>query len=504
MKKQIFFPAFLVAIFLWSGNIQAQVEDVANPLLKYVNRNNGLRFTAGGRLFTDVAYYHSEYTPMKSGAAITDARIRTSLKYKQFYFYADFDFSKGSFKQKNIFGQYNFKENYRGVQSVKAGYFCEPSTMAYNTSLYNYHFISRPAVVNALAPGRSLGITYKFFNQKVLADQGIFAENKYNDQISGFQGFSLSGRWLYKVINDDYMTLHVGLGLRYSRINTGRVVDDDAFKTEVTIESAMETYVDATTKFLNADVAWAKNILDLNPELLFKTDRLFVRGEYLYKRLYKDRPDFELFTNQLGGVWSWTTLDAWKAGNPIRSTKFDGGYVWKIQCKLPPKTKRFCPLKTFNNAPLKSLDRWGYYYFSLFPSVCSHFTDTFSCQLNPVRRMYNTIHNGICYCRVSDCIIPIVRWQLRGDDDGLAPMSVLYYIEQDGSFLGIKVHKEEVIQYEQRAPFDSLEFRFQCAFYFCHLKRTHKFRSIRIICPYALLAGFIPHCCGKEALPGTG
>ena len=86
---------------------------------------------------------------------------------------------------------------------------------------------------------------------------------------------------------------------------------------------------------------------------------------------------------------------------------------WKIQCKLPPKTKRFCPLKTFNNAPLKSLDRWGYYYFSLFPSVCSHFTDTFSCQLNPVRRMYNTIHNGICYCRVSDCIIPIVRGQRR-------------------------------------------------------------------------------------------
>ena len=44
------------------------------------------------------------------------------------------------------------------------------------------------------------------------------------------------------------------------------------------------------------------------------------------------------------------------------------GYVekWKIQCKLPPKTKRFCPLKTFNNAPLKSLDRWGYYYFRFF------------------------------------------------------------------------------------------------------------------------------------------
>ena len=40
-------------------------------------------------------------------------------------------------------------------------------------------------------------------------------------------------------------------------------------------------------------------------------------------------------------------------------------FCWKIQCKLPPKTKRFYPLKTFNNAPLKSLDRWGYYYFRI-------------------------------------------------------------------------------------------------------------------------------------------
>lgn len=327
MKKYILFPAFLAATFLWSGSVQAQVEDVANPLLKYVNRDNGLRFTAGGRLFTDVAYYHTEYTPMKSGAAITDARIRTSLKYKQFYFYADFDFSKGTFKQKNIFAQWNFRENARGIQSVKAGYFNEPSTMAYNTSLYNYHFISRPAAVNALAPGRALGATYKFFNQYFLADQGIFAENKYNDQISGFQGVSLSGRWVYRIFNDDYMTLHIGLGLRYSRINTGSVVGDDAFKTSVSAESPMETYVDATTKFLNADVAWAKNILNVSPELMFKMDKLFVRGEYIYKRYYKDRPDFELFTNQLGGVWSWQTLQSWQNGNPLRSTKFQGGYV---------------------------------------------------------------------------------------------------------------------------------------------------------------------------------
>ncbi|EOA60510.1 hypothetical protein HMPREF1214_00216 [Bacteroides sp. HPS0048] len=53
----------------------------------------------------------------------------------------------------------------------------------------------------------------------------------------------------------------------------------------------------------------------------------------------------------------------------------DGG---KSSVRCPLKPKRFYPLKIFNNAPSKSLDRWGYYYFSLFPSVCRHLPDTFS------------------------------------------------------------------------------------------------------------------------------
>ena len=79
MKKYILFPVVLVALVLSSNMVKAQAEDVANPLLQYINKDKGIRFTAGARLFADVAYYHSEYTPMKSGAALTDARIRTSL-----------------------------------------------------------------------------------------------------------------------------------------------------------------------------------------------------------------------------------------------------------------------------------------------------------------------------------------------------------------------------------------------------------------------------------------
>lgn len=325
MKKYILFPLVLVAALLTANTTKAQDQDV-EPLLKYINKDNGVKFTIGGRLFADLAYYHTEYTPMKSGAAITDARIRTSMTWNNLYFYADFDFSKGEFTQKNIFLRYNFKESVNGIHSVKAGYYNEPTGMSRNTSAFNYHFITRASSALTFAPGRSLGVTYKFFNKNFLADQGIFAQSKYNDQLSGFQGFNLSGRWIYKPINEKSMTLHVGAGVRYEHINGGEV-ENNVLKTDMSFSSAMQTAVDETTIFMNADLPWAKNALTINPEILFRTDRFFARGEYILKKVYKDRDDERLFENQLGGQQSWQTLTSWKNGNPLRTNTFDGGYV---------------------------------------------------------------------------------------------------------------------------------------------------------------------------------
>ena len=83
MKKYILLPAMMVAAMLSTTAVKAQ-EDV-NPLLKYVNKENDLKASIGGRMFADVAYYHTEWTPMKSGAAITDARIHASLTYGKLF-----------------------------------------------------------------------------------------------------------------------------------------------------------------------------------------------------------------------------------------------------------------------------------------------------------------------------------------------------------------------------------------------------------------------------------
>ena len=52
MKKYILFPVVLFALVLSSNMVKAQVEDVANPLLQYINKDKGIRFTAGARLPT--------------------------------------------------------------------------------------------------------------------------------------------------------------------------------------------------------------------------------------------------------------------------------------------------------------------------------------------------------------------------------------------------------------------------------------------------------------------
>ena len=292
-----------------------------DPTVK-VTAKNGPEFTIGARMMADVAYYHSDFTPLKSGAALTDTRIRTSMKYENWYFYADFDFSKAKFKQKDIYVQYKWKD----LHAIKAGYYCDPSSMAGNTSIGSYHFISRSAAVRALDPGRQLGITYRYTGKHFFANQGIFAENQYNDQLAGFQGVTLGGRWLYRNVNDENHAFHIGLNARYAHITSGEEYQGTV-KTQVTLSTPFETYVDMNADLMNAQVPWASDGLNAGAEFAVVTPKFFARGQYIYKHIGKTRDDATLFKNQLGGEWSWASLESWQSGNPLKPSNFQGAYV---------------------------------------------------------------------------------------------------------------------------------------------------------------------------------
>lgn len=322
MKKYIYL-AIICSLFFSSTKTFAQDFDT-QPVVQF--NKEGVNLKIGGRFMADAAYYKTDYSSVKSGAAIVDARIRTGLTYDNWYFYADFDFSRGGFKQKNIFLQYTLPNaTEKANHSLKAGFYTEPNSMSLLTSLYGYRFMTRAGAAEAFGIKRSLGLSYKFYNTNFTLTQGIFAENKYNDQISGFQGVSASGRWLFRPITSDHQTLHVGISARYSDISTGEIADG-VKKTSITLGTNLNSLVDET-QFVHAEIPWAKGVINAGVEILYHNNKFFARGEYLHKRISKKRPDELLFINQLGGVWSWTTLESWQKGNPIRSNSFNGAYI---------------------------------------------------------------------------------------------------------------------------------------------------------------------------------
>lgn len=313
-----------------------------NPTVKIDNDKENLHFTVGARFMADAAYYHSDFTPMKSGAAITDARIRTSLTFKDWYFYADFGFGGGKFSQKNIFLQYSrLTESNNGQHAIKAGYYNDPGSMARNTSLGSYHFISRPGSTMALGEGRQLGIAYRFTNDHFFANQGVFTENAYNKQVAGFNGVTVSGRWLYVPFNNEDMTFHIGANARFSHLGGGEVYNDVLKKT-LTLGQTLETYVDDNEDFICAELPWANNVVNVGAEALFRTSDFFVRGEYLYKHVTKKRDSYSLFIDAQNNIDAWGSIDAWMAANPLRDNDFHGGYI-EMGYKI------FGPAYSYNN-----------------------------------------------------------------------------------------------------------------------------------------------------------
>lgn len=322
MKRYILASA--VAALAMSINAQ----DFDNkPNVTISDKEQDMHFTVGARFMADAALYHTDFTPMQSGGSLTDARIRTSMKYKDWYFYADFGFGGGKFAQKNIFLEYT-KEGKNGDQHIfKGGYYNDPAgTMARNTSLGSYHFISRPGVSNALGDGRELGVTYRYNSDAFMAYQGVFTENQYNKIEAGYNGLTVAGRWLYRPIIDENQALHVGVSARFSHLGGGEVFKGVLKKT-YKLGQTMETYVDEDEQFVSAELPWANNVMGVGVEALYHNDKMFVRGEYLVKHITKKRDSYTLFINAQDNIDAWGDINLWETANKLRDNTFMGGYI---------------------------------------------------------------------------------------------------------------------------------------------------------------------------------
>ena len=347
----------------------ATAQDFDNdPTINLNNKEKQIKFTVGARFMADAAYYHTQFTPLTSGATISDARIRTSMSYGQnWYFYADFGFGGGKFSQKNIFLQYATKDSHNATHAVKVGYYNDPAgTMAAQTSLGGYHFISRPGMASSLGEGRELGITYKYSSDNAFLYQGVFTENPYNRIAAGYDGVTLAGRWLYRQASEANNAFHVGVSARYAHLGGGEEVTtkgSTVLKKTLSLSQSLETYVDQENKFSSCTMPWANNVIDLGAEALFVNKDFFVRAEYKHKIVTKKRDSYKIFIASQDNIDGWGDPELWETANKIRTNHFNGAYVeagYKIFGKDYTYDKHNAVLNGLNGKALEVVARFNY------------------------------------------------------------------------------------------------------------------------------------------------
>ncbi|MDR0618373.1 MAG: hypothetical protein LBG17_00550 [Bacteroidales bacterium] len=277
---------FLALLFILISSIAFSQSDDNDPSLVALKREWGdnIKWTVGARFMAEAAFYDNPN--LRSGAAISDARLRTSLTYGNYYFYYDANFSNGSFSQKDVYFQYGSNEINNIKHNIKVGYFSNIASMSYNTSSFNYRFITRPAAVLAFSTQRHLGVAYKFKSKHIFFEQGIFSEKPYHRKDDS-RGVIASGRFVYKALNTEKTTLHFGVSARYRKM----LDDSVSFRSA----ASLETRVDENNGFLNITDDDVESASEGTFEFLFRINRFFVRGEYIL-RYVKDRNPFELYS----------------------------------------------------------------------------------------------------------------------------------------------------------------------------------------------------------------
>ena len=359
---------YIIMSALAAFTLSATAQDFdTDPTLNIDNKEKQVKFTVGARFMADAAYYHTDFTPLQSGASITDARIRTSMSYgENWYFYADFGFGGGKFSQKNIFLQYATKDSNDGVHAVKVGYYNDPAgSMARQTSLGSYHFISRAGMSNAIGTGRALGVTYKYSTNNLFLYQGVFTENQYNKIEAGFNGATLAGRWLYRSVGDD-ANWHAGVSARWAHLGGGETVTtkgSSVLKKTFSMGQSLETFVDEDEQFLSCDLPWANNVTDLGAEALYHNDDFFVRAEYKHRIVTKNRDSYKIFIASQDNIDGWGDLGLWENANKLKTNHFNGAYVeagYKIFGKAYKYDKHNAVLGGLDGKALEVVARFNY------------------------------------------------------------------------------------------------------------------------------------------------
>ena len=193
--------------------------------LTFESKNQAMRTWFDLRVNFDGAHYFDKNTMNALGDGLTIRRLRFAMKtilYNHWTGEVDLNFAGGQLDVKDAFiGYRNDKKSYY----FKAGYFKEPISMETTTTSRYQTFIEEPFMTE-FAPARQIGLNVSKWGEKYLVVGGIHFNDVENLEVTTWsqdvnkasgtdEGYSLTGKAVFRPINKDNKLIHIGVSGSY-------------------------------------------------------------------------------------------------------------------------------------------------------------------------------------------------------------------------------------------------------------------------------------------------
>jgi len=267
--------------------------EAKNAIITFESEDGDYKFWMDNRVLFDGAYFFDQNTYNGIGNGVTIRRARLAIKallHKNWYAEIDMDFAGSQLELKDAYIAY--RNDPRDIV-VKAGHFREGFSMETNTTSRYVTFIER-SLPSKFSPSRHLGFQFNYIKQKYLFVGGVhfntigdteeteFAQDA-NKKNSIDEGYSLTGRFVYRPIFDKEKVLHIGTAASYRTPKTHLEVPGSyRFSTRSISNINRKKYLD-TDDILNVN-----NNTRYNAELAGAYKNIFFQSEYFGSNVFRN------------------------------------------------------------------------------------------------------------------------------------------------------------------------------------------------------------------------
>ena len=206
-------------------NRTPMIAENRSGILVFESKDESIKTWFDLRVNFDGAHYFDKSALNAIGDGATIRRMRFAMKtnlYNHWYGEVDLNFAGGQLDIKDSYLGY-FSE--KGKYFFRAGYFKEPISMETTTTSRYQTFIEEP-YSDEFAPNRQLGINFSKWDDKYLGIIGVHFSDVENLEVSTYsenvnkasgtdEGYSLTGKVVFRPINLDHKIIHIGLSGSY-------------------------------------------------------------------------------------------------------------------------------------------------------------------------------------------------------------------------------------------------------------------------------------------------